>query len=81
MADIIKALRKISGSFFNKEQNGRNVPLVMRRARILGDKSSFHVKEAYKALRTNVLFTIPHDGAKRIIVTVRSQAREKAQTV
>ena len=69
MPDIIKAIRKIPGMFLKNSQSSRNVPIVMKRARILSDKSSFHVKEAYKALRTNVLFTIPHDGAKKVIVT------------
>ena len=69
MANIISSLRKISSKMAKKPYMGTSSPLVVKRAKVLNDKSSFHVKEAYKALRTNIVFSIPHDGAKKIIVT------------
>ena len=69
MANLISGLRKIPAKLLKKGSVHTSSPLVVKRAKVLNDKSSFHVKEAYKALRTNVVFTIPHDGAKRIIVT------------
>ena len=69
MANIVSGLRKISSKFLKRSAVNTSSPLVVKRAKVLNDKSSFHVKEAYKALRTNVVFTIPHDGAKKIIVT------------
>lgn len=39
------------------------------REKILGEGSSFQVREAYKALRTNVVFSLPTEGCKKIIVT------------
>ena len=69
MANIVSNLRKISSKFLKNSVVNTGSPLVVKRAKVLNDKSSFHVKEAYKALRTNVVFTIPHDGAKKIIVT------------
>ena len=69
MANIISSLRKIPSKLLKNGMVSTGSPLVVKRAKVLNDKSSFHVKEAYKALRTNIVFTIPHDGAKKIIVT------------
>lgn len=69
MANMVSNLRKISSKFLKSSVVSTGSPLIVKRAKVLNDKSSFHVKEAYKALRTNVVFTIPHDGAKKIIVT------------
>jgi len=69
MANIISSIRKISSKMTKKPYMGTNSPLIVKRAKVLNEKSSFHVKEAYKALRTNIVFSIPHDGAKKIIVT------------
>lgn len=40
-----------------------------KREKIINDTTSFGVREAYKALRTNVMFSIPKKNCKRIIVT------------
>ena len=69
MASIISELRKVSSKLLKKGAVGTGSPLVVKRAKVLNEKSSFHVKEAYKALRTNVVFSVPHEGAKKIIVT------------
>ncbi len=39
------------------------------REKVLNSKSPFHVREAYKALRTNLIFSLPSDGCKKIAVT------------
>jgi len=39
------------------------------RERILNNKTSFHVREAYKALRTNLIFSLPSDTCKKIVIT------------
>ncbi len=36
---------------------------------VIGNKQSFLFTEAYKSLRTNVLFSLPKDGCKKFIVT------------
>lgn len=36
---------------------------------IIGNKQSFLFTEAYKSLRTNVLFSLPKEGCKKFIVT------------
>lgn len=65
MAGIISALRKVSGKITGKVSPSTNTPLIVKRAKVLNDKSPFHVKEAYKALRTNVVFSVTHEGAKK----------------
>ena len=69
MAKLISGLRKISAKLLKNSTLSTSSPLAVKRAKVLNDKSSFHVKEAYKALRTNIVFSIPHDGAKKIVVT------------
>ncbi len=39
------------------------------REKVLNNKTSFHVREAYKALRTNLIFSLPSDKCKKIIIT------------
>lgn len=39
------------------------------REKILNSKTAFHVREAYKALRTNLIFSLPADACKKIIIT------------
>lgn len=39
------------------------------REKILSSKSPFHVREAYKALRTNLIFSLPSESCKKIVVT------------
>lgn len=39
------------------------------REKILNNKTSFHVREAYKALRTNLIFSLPSEKCKKIIIT------------
>ncbi len=39
------------------------------REKILNSRSSFHVREAYKTLRTNLIFSLPSDDCKKLVVT------------
>jgi len=39
------------------------------REKVLNNKTSFHVREAYKALRTNLIFSLPSEPCKKIIIT------------
>ena len=47
---------------------------------ILDENSPFAMQEAYKALRTNVIFSIPGDGCKVILVTSSIQGEAKSTT-
>lgn len=47
---------------------------------ILTDTSSFHVKEAYKAARTNAMFSLTGKGCKKIIITSSFPGEGKSTT-
>ncbi len=53
---------------FGKKRIQEDRPEDNRR-KIINGETSFSVKEAYKVLRTNVMFSIPKKNCKRIIVT------------
>lgn len=56
----------------------RNKKAAERREYILSDKSSFLMKEDYKALRTNLLFSFTDEGAKVIAVTSSGRGEGKS---
>ncbi len=43
--------------------------LAEKRAKVEGAKNNFAVREAYNALRTNVMFSIPKKKCRRIVIT------------
>lgn len=45
---------------------------------LLDDKSGFAIQEAYKALRTNIVFSLPGNGSKCIGVTSATQGNGKS---
>lgn len=47
---------------------------------ILTEESPFAVQEAYKTLRTNLIFSIPGDECRKILVTSSMQAEAKSTT-
>ena len=67
--------------FHKRSSNGKEKKNVeMQRGSILGERTDFYVKEAYKALRTNVIFSIPADGCRRICVTSSTAGEGKSIT-
>ncbi len=50
------------------------------RKRLLNDDTSFDVKEAYKELRTNIMFSLPGDGCKKVLSTSSVAAEGKSTT-
>lgn len=53
---------------------------AVRQRMLLTDKTPFAVQEAYKALRTNVMFSLPGNGCKCIGVTSPSPGDGKSTT-
>ena len=64
----------------NKKQDAAN-SLAMQRRFILGEKSNFHVREAYKTLRTNVRFFLNEEGCKKICITSGAMSEGKSITI
>ncbi|MBO5136137.1 MAG: CpsD/CapB family tyrosine-protein kinase [Clostridia bacterium] len=50
------------------------------RAKILNEKTSFNVKEAYKALRTNIIFSLPREEKNKRVMISSSLASEGKST-
>ncbi|MBQ6555188.1 MAG: CpsD/CapB family tyrosine-protein kinase, partial [Firmicutes bacterium] len=48
--------------------------------RVLGEKTSFDVREAFNELRTNIVFSMTGKGTKRILVTSSFAAEGKSTT-
>lgn len=48
------------------------------REKVLNAESSFYIKEAYKTLRTNITFSMPHEGCKKFLVTSSLAAEGKS---
>lgn len=63
-------LRQIPSKVARRKQNkllGRDYEHI--RESVLSEDSPFYVREAYKALRTNLIFSLPSNGCKKLIVT------------
>ncbi len=71
-----KDTRRMAARIFKKKEK-QDTPET-KRARILSEKSRFDVVEAYKALRTNVIFTLLQKGCKKIIVASSFEAEGKS---
>lgn len=76
---LIKKIKQIPGKISDEKAEKKEVKKssssALSQNKVLGEKTPFHIREAYKALRTNVIFSLPEDGCKKIIVT-SSQASE-----
>lgn len=65
----------------------RNIPVdnsqsfVNQRRFILTNHSSFHVQEAYKALRTNIRFFLADSGCKKFCITSSAAGEGKSITI
>ena len=50
------------------------------RKRLLNEKTRFDVKESYKELRTNIMFSLPGGGCKKILLTSSVASEGKSTT-
>jgi len=71
-------INKVIDRFFNKNKKDKE---AKSGDILIGEKTSFHVKEAYKAMRTNVMFSVPDEGCKVIGVTSAVPSEGKSTTV
>lgn len=76
---MLQKIRQIPSNISRaKQQKVRNQNKEKARDKILSQTSSFNVKEAYKTLRTNLIFSLPVEGCKKIIVTSSLAAEGKS---
>lgn len=57
--------KKKDDSYYGSAKNAHDTETLI----VLNDNAHFFVKEAYKALRTNIVFSLPFDECKKIAVT------------
>ena len=63
----------------NKQKKSTAAELAKKRF-ILSEETPFQAKEAYKALRTNVMFSMPGSGCKCVGITSASPSEGKSTT-
>lgn len=70
---LSKQIQKVKKVFRTKKTDE-----VAPSERVLSEKSSFFVKEAYKTLRTNLIFSLTETGGKVILITSSEAAEGKS---
>ncbi|MBQ9518696.1 MAG: CpsD/CapB family tyrosine-protein kinase [Firmicutes bacterium] len=68
--------------FGNKKKNTvtEAVQKKIDAARILNEKTSFDVRESFNELRTNIVFSMPDKGTKKVLVTSSVASEGKSTT-
>lgn len=66
-------------SLFTKRTK-RGLSFGQGKNHLLSEESPFAIQEAYKAIRTNVMFSIPEEKCKKIVITSSVQAEAKSTT-
>ena len=80
MAKLVKYLRRAAAQVTRRKNAPRHDP-ERERVNILGPKSDFYIREAYKTLRTNITFSLAVEGCKVIAVTSALASEGKSITV
>ncbi len=66
----LQKTRQISGKILRANKEKAFIQnYEFSREKVISPKTSFRVREAYKALRTNLIFSLPAEGCKKIAVT------------
>lgn len=75
------SIRKMLGISKRSHQSvADSMTIEEKRLYILNDKTPFQIKEAYKALRTNILFSLPEEKSNKIIITSSLASEGKSTT-
>lgn len=68
-------------TIFKGKKQGSAVALQQQKKMILNDSSPFVLQEAYKTLRTNLLFALRGEGCKRLCITSSMPSEGKSITI
>ncbi len=68
------------GSDKNQKSISDNMTIEQKRSYIINEKTPFQIKEAYKALRTNIIFSLPEENSNKIIITSALAGEGKSTT-
>lgn len=66
--------------FGGKKKRRRNREVHVKEENLLTPESPFAVREAYKTLRTNLFFSVPDEGCKKVLFTSSMQHEGKSIT-
>lgn len=58
----------------------KNKGMIHEEDHLLSEDSPFAVQEAYKTIRTNIIFSIPGESCKKIVITSSMQGEAKSTT-
>lgn len=64
----------------NRKKNGSAFQMQKQDENLLTEKSPFAVREAYKTMRTNLMFSIPGEKCRKILITSANQHEGKSIT-
>lgn len=62
------------------ENEFKKAMLELNRKRLINEHTGFDVKESYKELRTNIMFSIPGDKCKKLLITSSVASEGKSTT-
>lgn len=65
----------------NNQELDQSQGYMAQRRQILNENSSFYVREAYKTLRTNILFALPDEECKKFCITSSMAGEGKSITI
>lgn len=74
---ISEVLDRVVDVFYKKNNKKASVQVET----IVSEETPFHVREAYKAMRTNVMFSVPDEGCKVIGITSAIPSEGKSTTI
>ncbi len=69
---------KVLNAFYN---SGKKSKSLKSGETLINESTAFHVREAYKAMRTNVMFSVPDEGCKVIGVTSAIPGEGKSTSI
>lgn len=75
------AISKIINILYNRGGNKNKQKINNPGDMLINANTSFHVREAYKAMRTNVMFSVPSEGCKVIGITSAVPSEGKSTTI
>ncbi len=58
----------------------KKIMLEANRKKLINDNTQFDVREAYKELRTNIMFSLPGEGCKKVLLTSSVASEGKSTT-
>lgn len=76
----LKRKQKRKPYIFMNKRRSREIVKLENRERVLNDDTPFFIKESYKAIRTNIIFSLPGEGCKKIAVTSALMGEGKSTT-